>query len=680
VPHGHTTGPGHPTGKAVSLKEKIDRYLSYNQERKLSAVKFNEAKAVFLFKIVPFLLHINSKDLPGYVKDTDCPFGIHLFQPQKIISKDLVQRYFPTSTALQKGENNLFSPKPAIYSLTTIGSIGTIAQTEKSDCDYWVIVKFSELSAEKIKLLEQKCQAIELWADSRGFEIHLFLMDIKQTRENSFDSKAEEESAGSAMKLLLKDELFRTHILVAGKILLWWLIPPDLTEAEYKSYVQELPTKQKLNMRNFIDLGYISDIPKAETFGACLWQMNKALDSPFKSVIKFAYLELILSNSTTTTAGSSGQPKSSLVSDKIKRLVTFPESLSDKDPSLELSDIDPYLLLAREIMAFYQQGKSGEKRDQFIRACLFLKTLEGMESQKKSGSHANHLKSTINLMENWDLLPSPLDHYLNFKYWKYKNLVSEGTKVHDYLIATYKRLRWYLRSFEKEGTGITITERDIAVLGRKLFTFHQKKEHKVDYIQSLSRDIMAQEDITLHVTRSDGQDFFFALQGQHDHKTIKDNKDSLIKRETHLIRLLTSMIINGVLTSNTNLHLTKNYLPVDLSDIQALTAHILQTFPYIDVAHISADQLLEREIITQALAIINFEKTPIKGPKDVNSTFITVNSYGEYFINDYKTLPQYKSALLALLTQHEISRWNKNFDIFIPPQHDLHLLQSMLKS
>ncbi len=656
----------------MPLKEKIDRYFSYNHERKQSAVKFNEIKAAFLFKVVPFLLHTNFADLPGYVADKDCPFGIHLFHPQKVINKDLFLRYFPNSTAIHKDTASPFSPHPAIHTLTTIGSIGTIAQTEKSDCDYWVIGKFTELSAAKIKLLEQKCQGIERWADSRGFEIHLFLMDIKQTRENSFDSRAEDESAGSAMKLLLKDELFRTHILVAGKVFLWWLIPPGLTDAEYKSYVRELSTKQKLNMSHFIDLGYISSIPKAEIFGACLWQMNKALDSPFKSVIKFAYLEMILSDS--------GQNQSPLVSDTIKRLLTFPELLTAPNKPLEPGDIDPYLLLARDIMAFYQAGDAEGKRAHFIQVCLFLKTLGNMDAQKRSKHHGNRLKSTLALMKDWNLLPSPVDYYLNFRYWKYKNLVSEGVKVHDYLIATYKRLRWYLRNFENEGTGTTITEHDIAVLGRKLFTFYQKKEHKVAYVQSLSRDIMAQKDITLHVTRADGRDFFFALQGEYDKKTIKDNKSSLIKRETHLIRLLTGMIINGVLTSRTHLYLTKNYLPVDLSDIQALVAMIIQTFPTPDVAHISAEQLLESEIITQALAIVNFEKSTIKGSKTLHSTFITVNCYGEYFIHDYKTLAQYKSALLTLLTQHEVSRWNKNLIIFIPPQKDLHALQTMLNT
>ncbi len=655
----------------MSLKEKINRYIAYNQERKLSAVKFNEPKAVILFKLIPFLLHINHKKLPGYIVNNNCPFGIHLFSPQKIISKDLFQKKFPNAD-LGKDSHTIYAAKPAIHSLTTIGSIGTIAQTEKSDCDYWVNIKFEELSPAGIKLLQQKCAAIEEWADSQGVEVHLFLMDIKQTRENTFDSRAEDESAGSALKLLLKDELFRTHILVAGKILLWWLIPPNFTEEEYETYVRELPKKNKLNMHNFIDLGYLPDIPKAETFGACLWQMNKALDSPFKSVIKFAYLELILSN----------KGRNPLISDKIKRLVTFPEELSKDETPLEISDIDPYLLLSRAIVAFYQDEKTDKKRDQFIRACLFLKTLEGVESHKKSKSSANHLKTILKLMKEWDLQPSPIDHYLNFKYWKYKSLVQEGIRVHKYLIATYKRLRWYLRNFDKEGIGITITERDIAVLGRKLFTFHQKKDNKVDYIQSLSRDIMTQRDITLHVTRSNNQDFFFALQGQHNNDTIKDNTDSLIKRETHLIRLLTGMIINGVLTDKTHLHLTKNYLPIDLSDIQALVTEILQTFPTINVSHIPADQLLESEIVTQALAVINFEKTTIRGTgaKDIKSTIITVNSYGEYFIHDYETLAQYKSALLALLTQHEISRWNKNLEVFIPPQTDSHALQSMLDS
>lgn len=655
----------------MDIKERIDRFFEYNNSRMRKSVNFKESKACLLFKIVPFLLHSNAPDLPGYIDEPDCCYGIHFFKPEKEISADIFQRYFPSSTALRSSSTSPFSKKPFIHSLKTIGSIGTVAQTEKSDCDYWVSVSFDELGDRGLAQLEQKFKLIEAWAEAQGHEIYFFPMDIVQTKENSFQSRTDEESAGSAIKLLLKDELFRTHVLVAGKMPLWWLIPPGLSDSEYKAFVNQLPESSKINLNNFVDLGYISNLPKQEIFGACLWQMNKALDSPFKSVIKFAYLELLLSDKPESIV---------LFSDRIKTLVTYPEKLPNKSVALAIDEIDPYLLMAKEIVAFYQNKKSVKKRDDFIRSCFFLKTLEGRESQKKLTDGSNHLKTTTELMEDWGLLPDNTQHYLNYRHWTYKDLIKEGTKVHEYLIETYKKLRWYLRTFAKEKKELTITEQDIAVLGRKLFTFHEKKPNKIDYINSLSRQAMEQLDITIHVARLSGTDYFFAFQGEYDHNTIKSKKDYIIKREDDPIKLLTWMMVNGILTKSSKLHLTKNYLPVDLTDLQILVDKIINTFPLVNFSHISADQLLKSEIIMQALAIINFEKAPVRGAKKIKSTVISLNSYGEYFVENYETIPQYKNALRTLLTQHEISRWNHNLDIFIIPQPELHALQTLLDS
>ncbi|MEJ2034031.1 MAG: class I adenylate cyclase, partial [Deltaproteobacteria bacterium] len=295
-----------------------------------------------------------------------------------------------------------------------------------------------------------------------------------------------------------KDELFRTHILVAGKMLLWWLIPPGLTEDEYRKYVLCLHESDRVSSNYFIDLGYLSDIPKAEIFGACLWQMNKALDSPFKSVIKFAYLELLLQDTAETLP---------LFSDKIKCLVTFPEKLSThkNEELLKVAAIDPYLLLAKEIAAFYSRDPSLRQWDNFIRECLYLKTIGGMQSQKKGGTEDERLLTVLKLMENWDLLPDDYERFTEFHTWKYKQLLEFGTKVHDYLIETYKRLRWIFKTFTKENA-VTITQRDLSVLGRKLFTFYEKKPGKIEYICNISRQAMAQRDVTFHITRSEGID------------------------------------------------------------------------------------------------------------------------------------------------------------------------------
>jgi adenylate cyclase class 1 len=426
-----------------------------------------------------------------------------------------------------------------------------------------------------------------------------------------------------------------------------------------------------IDPNNFVDLGYISDIPKSEIFGACLWQMNKALDSPFKSVIKFAYLELLMRGHDT---------KIRLFSDRMKLLVTYPEKISsEKFKSIEIADVDPYLLLAQEIVSFYENDKTAKKRDEFVRACLFLKTLEGSDYHTKEQEKTARIMSTSKVMEEWNLLPENVESYLNFGNWKFRELVNLGAQVHDYLTDTYKTFRSLFKAFSHE-TGLTISEHDLSVLGRRLFTFYEKKEHKIDFIKGLARETMRQKKITIHVSRLEGKDHFFAFQGEYDTVSIKENTDSIIKRETHLIRLIVWLMINGILTDRTRLYLAKNYVFFSLADIEKLRDHFFAAFPNVHFSNISSEQLLKNEIIIKALAIINFYKSPAKGSKTLQTSIISMNSYGEFFLQEYTTLTQYKNALTSLLTKHFVSRWNNNLHVYIPDQPEKHYLQNILSS
>lgn len=650
------------------MNKRIARYLAYNQSRISRATAFNPTKANLLFRIIPFLLHSNFEDLPGYVKEEGCPFGIHRFQPEKAVDADLFRRYFSHSSARYATTPDPHTDTPCIHSLKTIGSIGTIAQTEISDCDYWLSIHRDEIGPHGVELLERKCRGIEEWAAKRGTEVHFFLMDITETRDNSFQSDTGEESAGSAIKVLLKDELFRTHILVAGKMLLWWLIPPGLSKNEYRQYVRRLDQSGQAHPDYFIDLGYLTDIPKAEIFGACLWQMNKALDSPFKSVIKFAYLELLLRNTGQTLP---------LFSDKIKCLVTFPEKLTGqkKEERLEVAAVDPYLLLAKEITAFYSRDPSQQQRDNFIRECLYLKTIEGMQSQKK-GADDDRLATILKLMEKWGLLPDNYEQFTEFRAWKYKQLLEFGAKVHDYLIETYKRLRWIFKTFEE--STVAITQRDLSVLGRKLFTFYEKKPNKIEYVRSISRQTMAQPDVTFHITRFEGVDHYYAFQGALSTASIKNHTEAVIRRDNEPVGLIAWLVVNGIVSRETRLHLTKNFLPIDLVDIQQLAQAMFKTFPPVHFAHISATHLLQKEEIVRALVVVNMSKAPVKGSKNLESTVLTANSYGEYFIHHHQTLVQLKNMLQMLLTKHFISRWNNNLETFIPHQPEQHNIKLLL--
>jgi len=58
---------------------------------------------------------------------------------------------------------------------------------------------------------------------------------------------------------------------------------------------------------------------------------------------------------------------------------------------------------------------------------------------------------------------------------------------------------------------------------------------------------------------------------------------------------------------------------------------------------------------------------------------VTENSYGEYFIQEYTTLIQLKNAMRTLLTQHYVSRWNNNLEIFIPAQNEQIYIKTLIE-
>jgi len=72
---------------------------------------------------------------------------------------------------------------------------------------------------------------------------------------------------------------------------------------------------------------------------------------------------------------------------------------------------------------------------------------------------------------------------------------------------------------------------------------------------------MAQHHITIHITKYEGEFHYYAFQGQLDHETVKSNVDSVIKRENNLVRLIVWLLVNGILSAKTQLHLTKISCP-----------------------------------------------------------------------------------------------------------------------
>lgn len=238
----------------------IDRNYSLfaeNNSRRLdwAADKLDQKGRTFL-RLLPALLHT---DL--FERKTGFE---HLCIPSRIRKYSICPR---TADALSRLFPNMeINPEPDIFvpieALLSIGSTGTIAQTKASDIDCWVCCDFSKCPPDSRARLQFKLEAIEEWAENDfGLEVHFFVMDVKDIRENKF-GLSDEESSGSAQSALLKEEFYRTALLLAGKPPLWWFTPAESDNRVYENTGKIVSVLKGTDF--YIDLGNVPHIPMEE--------------------------------------------------------------------------------------------------------------------------------------------------------------------------------------------------------------------------------------------------------------------------------------------------------------------------------------------------------------------------------------------------------------------------------
>lgn len=241
-------------------------------------------------------------------------------------------------------------PIPAIEALYLMGSIGSIAYTDKSDFDYWVVIR-DDLSEGEQEALDAKLRAIESFCEHKlKVEVHFFPMKASDLLHNRF-GEVSQESCGSAQALLLKEEFYRGSLHIAGEVPLWWICPAGTSQEAYDATAAYVRDDDVWRVEPVIDMGNIGDIPNAEFLGAGLWQLNKGIDSPFKSLLKMALLLYYRSE------GEAGW-----ICEQLKELV-------HRDPR-KMNEVDPYQIMMDRLLAFH-----GEDKDvsQTLRICFFLK-------------------------------------------------------------------------------------------------------------------------------------------------------------------------------------------------------------------------------------------------------------------------------------------------------------------
>lgn len=494
---------------------------------------------------LPILFHCNHPMLPGFV-NRQVPCKISGYKPTK-------QDIEAAKTLARSFTLNYDPDIPeSIYGLYVMGSVGTIAQSERSDLDIWVCVQ-PGMSRDDLKRLEKKCELITEWADTQRLEAHFFLMDYEAFKRGQL-STLDKESSGSAQRLLLLDEFYRSAIHIVGRTPLWWYVPVK-DEPDYENHTSILLGKRFLTPHHVLDFGGVGNIPGGEFIGAGIWQLYKAIESPYKSVLKLLLLEVYVSEF----------PKIEPLSLEFKQHIFQGE--------MDIDKLDSYVMVYRRIEA-YLLSKGHHKRLELARRCFYFKINIALSKQSQRHTRPWQREVLRNLVDEWAWSKEGLRLLDGRRHWKVGTVSSERALLVNELNHSYQFL---LEFAQNQGIDRAISAEELTVLGRKLQAAFERRPGKVEWINpNISKDV-SEDDIA--ITCHQGIDQQPDIWTAHSIRgTSSSRANSTIRSSTSFVELLMWCYYNGVLEAHTQLDLS-NVSGIDLKEAGRITDIFQQWLP-----------------------------------------------------------------------------------------------------
>ncbi|MBF0099364.1 MAG: class I adenylate cyclase, partial [Desulfobacterales bacterium] len=440
--------------QAINLiKKNRDNFITYNVACLRELIRYLPSNKFNLFHKIPFLMNINSPNYPGYIKHPEIVYGIYGFEKSGFLEVSL-KSYRLTLDQIQP----YLSKQPIVLGLYLMGSAGTLAQGIHSDFDYWVVIDNASCTTNQRKRFTEKLHTIESWALNKSNQhVTFFVMDLEQIQNNVYSS-LDEESSGTAQKTILKEEFYRTFILVAGKIPFWAVLPVGLSNQDYAQWIHVLTQKdpdQFIN-QHFIDTGNLTCIDQKECISAILWQVFKARNDPAKSFLKAA---LICSYYFF-------QDQERLPCEIIKQRYG--------DRELDSFLIDPYTVIFEKTLSFFEKLNDIELLE-LVRECILLR-LCGFPLVSMPNTSTPKFNLLETYIKNWQWTSKHINYLIDYPKW------FEQEKI-DYERKLVLKIAFLYELVVRSHTSKTNDGQDmehIRLLSHWISRYFQKKEAKIE--------------------------------------------------------------------------------------------------------------------------------------------------------------------------------------------------------
>lgn len=588
-----------------AIEQNYNSFIRFNDlkyQRFQSLITNSNVKKVI--NAIPAILCMNDRRVPGYVEG-NVLCGVFGYTPDQDVMRYIRGRFSVD-----------FSPatsKNFIEMLSLMGSVGTIAYNRKSDFDYWACVDRSSADPKRYALFCRKIEDVQRWAMKEGgVEVHIFINDIHSLKQNIF-AEDDEEGFGSTVGAVLKDEFFRSSIIVSGKIPFWWVVPKFADDAEYDRIFSSLPEEER--DEKYIDIGNLYKISKDDFLGAALFQLIKALGNPFKSILKIGILERYLFSGDTTL----------LLSHKVKGSILKGDA--------DITNLDSYLMMFNEVYRYYEQVLDDRSLLKILRQNLYLKIdpqLTKYAAMKDRKNLPYKVVMMFSVVSEWGWGIDEIRDLDDFESWDYNRIIQFWNSIKKFMLLSYQKIS---REMPHLNLQSKISESDFKLLSSKIKANFSIEPDKIENF------------ITFKDTPNEPY-----LYIEPDNKGLKENAWKLYKKlridnrnereisirtEEDLVKLLSWCAINQLYEPTfSRVFFESGYNYINKNLVIELLNRIFEMFNS-GTVHLGNSYFLQPPRTLKNLIIMNFT--------DVNATSINsfyhlyMNTWGESFLKKYNS-------------------------------------------
>jgi adenylate cyclase class 1 len=455
--------------------------------------------------------------------------------------------------------------------------------------------------------------------------VYFFVCDVSAIRECRF-GHVDSESCGSTQQDVLKEEFYRTGMVICGKTPLWWLChnaPQPLNYAETLFAAQSDDYWQY----DVVDFGDIQKIDKKEYFGAALWQFHKSLSRPLKSLIKIILLKSLLD-----------APDKKLLCHQFRELVmvrgnsTFYPDFSAFTMS---SILDGYADKSRELTSFLSE-------------CYFIHCEINPHDQNQK------LKNMLvgDLLIKYPVEKKRQIDLRKAKLWEFRDQIEFGNRIFKFLLQIYKEI-----SADSPDAVSESDRKDLTILGRKISAYYIKKTFKVPIIQNCMGNLNV-----INLT----------LQLDHENWQVFSGNDLTIQvvGSKSILYVLAFIVWNNFFTT-CGIRMRPNSSNITLQEIINLGTKLHSFFGSHQSLDIDFDNYLKEESITKLMVVLDLETSPwYANTKNYGAVY--TNCWGEMYARQFSEPEEFESFLQSALKTNDkldinyyVQRNSTNFEKII---------------